>query len=354
MAGRDDFSTVPGTNIAINSISIAEGMNPGDLNQAIRQLIAYLANRPEVTIVSSATPNVLAADSESVAISGTTTITSLGTGANRLRFVRFTGALTLTHNATSLILPAGGANITTAAGDTMIVQSDGSSNARVLVYQRSVNGRHIIDVQIFTASGTWTRPAGTLSAIVEVWGGGGGGGYAKPNASQSAIGGGGGAGGYSYRHITTGIGATEIVTIGAAGVGGVASTSTNATVGGASSFGAHVIANGGGAGSSSSSSATTGASASGGAGGVVTGAAGSILAGGEPGSRGIVYSGTICLSGSGGSSSVGGGGATVGAGTTGETAIGYGAGGSGGAHVNGANANGGAGSAGLVVVKSYG
>ncbi len=53
-------------------------------------------------------------------ITGTTTITSFGTTYNGPRFVRFAAALTLTHNATTLILP-GGVNIKTAAGDACIV-----------------------------------------------------------------------------------------------------------------------------------------------------------------------------------------------------------------------------------------
>lgn len=88
----------------------------------------------EVTVASASTTDILAAASPLIAISGTVTITSLGTGINRVRYVRFTGALILTHNASSLILP-GGVNITTAAGDTMIVESDASSNVRVISYQ---------------------------------------------------------------------------------------------------------------------------------------------------------------------------------------------------------------------------
>ncbi len=89
-----------------------------------------------VTIASSATTDVLGASSPFVTVSGTGTITSLGTGANRLRIIRFSGAATLTHNATSLILP-GGANIVTANGDTMLIASDASSNARVITYQKA-------------------------------------------------------------------------------------------------------------------------------------------------------------------------------------------------------------------------
>ncbi len=87
----------------------------------------------EVAVASGATCDILGAASNIIEITGTNTITSLGTGTEKFKYVRFSGILTLTHNATSLILP-GGANITTAAGDTMIVTSDGSSNARVVSY----------------------------------------------------------------------------------------------------------------------------------------------------------------------------------------------------------------------------
>ena len=49
---------------------------------------------------------------------------------------QFNGANTLTHNATSLILP-GGANITTVAGDAAIMVSEGSGNWRCVSYQLS-------------------------------------------------------------------------------------------------------------------------------------------------------------------------------------------------------------------------
>jgi hypothetical protein len=88
-------------------------------------------------IASAATTSIGAATGNYVNITGTTTITSLGTGtAGWLRFVRFAGALTLTHNATSLILPTG-ANIVTAANDVAIFVSEGSSNWRCLGYLRA-------------------------------------------------------------------------------------------------------------------------------------------------------------------------------------------------------------------------
>jgi hypothetical protein len=87
-----------------------------------------------------------------VSITGSVTITSFGTGAHLLRFIRFAAALTLTHNATSLILPNGGSNIVTAAGDTCIATSDGSGNWRVRDYQRADGS----PINSTLAEGTWS------------------------------------------------------------------------------------------------------------------------------------------------------------------------------------------------------
>lgn len=71
-------------------------------------------------------------------VTGTTTITDIDFDtdkAGRACILMFEGALTLTHNATSLILPTG-ANITTAAGDCCLVVSEGGDNVRVVWYMR--------------------------------------------------------------------------------------------------------------------------------------------------------------------------------------------------------------------------
>jgi hypothetical protein len=87
----------------------------------------------ETTIASAGTTDLSTADGMKVLVTGTTTITSFGTGAELLRIVRFSGALTLTHNATSLILP-GGVNIVTEDGDVAILISDASGNWRLVSY----------------------------------------------------------------------------------------------------------------------------------------------------------------------------------------------------------------------------
>lgn len=90
----------------------------------------------EVSLASASTTNLGATGTNVIAITGTTTIASFGASASInecLYFLRFTGALTLTYNVTSLILPGAG-NITTAAGDTAIAKYEGSGNWRFMMY----------------------------------------------------------------------------------------------------------------------------------------------------------------------------------------------------------------------------
>lgn len=106
------------------------GFTGGTLSSALNEA-------PQVALASGATVNIGAAAANTVTVSGTTTVTafdSIATGA--IRRVRFLGALTLTHNATSLILP-GAANITTAAGDVATMESLGSGNWRCIDYAKA-------------------------------------------------------------------------------------------------------------------------------------------------------------------------------------------------------------------------
>lgn len=100
-------------------------------------------------------------------ITGTTTITIISeatTKTGRSITVQFNGALTLTHNATSLILPTG-ANITTAAGDVarFVCINSGSNHWRCVAYQRA-SGRALRGVQaVYTSSQQTITTAGTLT-----------------------------------------------------------------------------------------------------------------------------------------------------------------------------------------------
>lgn len=106
--------------------------NGTDIDYAVESAAATA----EVTVASGSTTDVLGAASEFVAVSGTATVTSFGTGTNRKRFVRATGAFKITHHATTLICP-GGQDIQCAAGDTFVIVADASSNVRIYSFQRA-------------------------------------------------------------------------------------------------------------------------------------------------------------------------------------------------------------------------
>jgi hypothetical protein len=89
-------------------------------------------------IASATTTDIGAATGNYVKVTGTTTITGLGTiQAGTERTVEFSGALTLTHDATALIL-LGGKTRQTAAGDVGRYLSEGSGNWREVSYVRAV------------------------------------------------------------------------------------------------------------------------------------------------------------------------------------------------------------------------
>jgi len=127
----------------------------------IAQLYAGTVAAPTVIVPSATTTDIGAAASENVDISGTATITGFGIVAEGInRKGRFTGVLTLTHNATSLILP-GNANITTAANDRYEARSLGGGNWIVTKYQYASGLVRSVDIQnqtvtAFTTSGTST------------------------------------------------------------------------------------------------------------------------------------------------------------------------------------------------------
>ena len=129
-------------------------------------------------------------------------------------------------------------------------------------------GGGAVDVQTFTADGTWTKPGGVSAVYVICIGAGGGGGGGVGNGGAATRSGGGGGAGGAYREEifkAADLTGTVAVTVGTGGPGGTGSATVsgnNGTDGEASSFGAYTQAGGGGRGSSGLTSA-----ASGGAGG---------------------------------------------------------------------------------------
>ena len=82
-------------------------------------------------------------NSDSIIVTGTTAITSLGSGFDGYRrLIRFTGVLRLTNNS-SIIIP-GGANVTTAANDVAEFQNIGGASVwRCIRYTRA-NGTALV------------------------------------------------------------------------------------------------------------------------------------------------------------------------------------------------------------------
>ena len=191
-------------------------------------------------------------------------------------------------------------------------------------------------VQTFTASGTWTKPAGITKVIMEVQGGGGRGG----NGDGSYNGGGAGGGGYARKFLDVSSISTSTITIGA----GATSPSTD---GGDTSWadGTNTITGNGG---------EAGAGAAGGSG---------IHGHGMPGGTGV--GGDINITGQGGSgiaeNEMGGGSSFLGFGNNhtgainvssyeGVVGLGYGAGGSG---CTASSGTGGNGTDGVIIVWEY-
>ena len=207
--------------------------------------------------------------------------------------------------------------------------------------------------EMFSSSGTWTKKPGLVAIRVRAWGAGGaGGGAAITTASQSSNGGGGGGGGYREAIIPAReLGSTEAVTVGA---GGDSAINAAGASGGASSFGAHMTANGGGGGAVGV--ASTGNSApNGGGGGGGTGKGYS--ASGGWGSSGRTDNTLYCTKAAGGVAAGGGGGGGSSNGANGDGTSGQFPGGGGSGGTNNANQGtarrGGDGANGRVIVEEY-
>jgi hypothetical protein len=130
-----DWSTTAASNGPSGTTTIGTGLD--DNLREIQAVVRAALSSVGANIASAGTTDLGAVAGLAHSITGTTTITSFGTVSPGIwKVLTFAGVLTLTHNATSLILP-GAASITTAAGDVAIVLSEGSGNWRCLSYQRA-------------------------------------------------------------------------------------------------------------------------------------------------------------------------------------------------------------------------
>jgi len=176
---------------------------------------------------------------------------------------------------TPLSVPQGGTGITSYGTAGQYLKSKGDGVAPEWGTVQSAVAGGFTNMQAFTTSGTWTKPANVNKVYVKVWGGGGGC-YAPSNNTC----GGGGGGGYSEGLIE--VTGNVTVTIGAGGTGNAPGAN-----GGTSSFaGASTIQATGG---TKATYVSNGQVANGGAGGV--GSNGSLNLTGTTGGTG--YGGTF-------------------------------------------------------------
>jgi hypothetical protein len=105
--------------------------------------------------IASATALTLGTDGNQFDVTGTTTITSIGTVSVGTEVtLQFDDALTLTHHATDLILP-GGANITTAAGDIAVFYEYAAGDWRCVSYQVAASAPGAGGGKILQVVQTW-------------------------------------------------------------------------------------------------------------------------------------------------------------------------------------------------------
>ena len=146
---------------------------------------------------------------------------------------------TILQSGTAVTAAQGGTGLTSPGTNGNVLTSNGT------IWTSTAPATTGVNVQSFTGSGTWTKPAYAAGSrvLIQAWGGGGSGGRG------SQVGGGGG-GGYNERWITlSAMGATETVTIGAGGTA-ITASNTKGNDGGNTSVGSLITAYGGGGGGS--------------------------------------------------------------------------------------------------------
>lgn len=244
------------------------------------------------------------------------------------------------------------ANVVTNAG----LYLDPANDAQLLAAIKLLTGPgRLLNVKIFTASGSYTATTGTAKIRVrQVGGGGAGGGTLSTSSVQIASGNGGNGGTYGDTGIMAVPTSNVVVTVGSAGV---AVAGGNGGNGGTTSFGAYLISPGGGGG---------GAGSAGGAGSLASDNISNLVSTGTnvsislPGDKGtgafnISVQSNGIKSGGGGASQFGIGGGGINGTVSPRTGVGYGAGGGGNAAGPGAASSiaGANGTSGIVIVEEY-
>lgn len=219
-SGASEFITDAGTaNQSAGEIEILGGTNI-NTSGASNQVTVNVDNSPSFS--GSVTAGTgLTVTTGGITSTGTTTLSSLGSGVVQ---TNGSGVVSSSNGTNGEILIGGGsapawANITSGDGSVTITNGTNMIDLSAVASGAST-------VTTFTSSDTWTKGASTKMVTVLGWSGGGGG--ASGGRGVEFGGGGGGNGSCFYFSIPASfLGATENVTVGQGGIGGVAVTSNS-------------------------------------------------------------------------------------------------------------------------------
>lgn len=288
-ATNDTLTLVAGTNITIttdaatdsitiNSTASGSGDVVGPASATDNAIARFdlttgkLIQNSGITIADGASGTLAGSNSGDVTLSGTPDyITISGQTITRGLIdlaTDVTGDLPLANlaqsSAASKLLGRGSAS---GAGDFQeITIGTGLSMSGTTL--SATGGSSNVDVKLYTADDTWTNPSPSTPkrVFVRLVGAGGGGGSGRKGATgEVRCGGGGGAAGavVEYWHLTTELGSTESVTVGAGGTGGTSQTANSnngnaGTAGGDSVFNGMTAKGGGGGGGGTNAAGTAG------------------------------------------------------------------------------------------------
>lgn len=318
-----------------DTFKITDGINPSTGNVLFQITSAGVPSFPTGPLgvasggtgINSITANAL------ILGDGTNPVNEIGPLTNGQLIIGSTGAAPVAATLTA----GAGISIANAAGSITI--------------SGSVVGAFEVYIQTITSTGNYVPTAGMEYCQIEVLGGGGaGGGCAATGVGQYSTSTGGSAGEYARGVFSAAtIGASQAVTIGAAGSGAAGAVGGN---GGNTSVGALISANGGVGGNAGSAYVVAAGQSIVGVLGGTGGAGGSIRC---RGAGAASVSGNYSLvSGSGANTQYGAGGINIAINADGNTASGYGSGGAGACNAASQPARkGGDGAKGVVIVTEY-
>lgn len=217
---------------------------PTNSTTGLTATVSGATNASPIVITTSA--NHLYATGDKVSINGV--LGNTAANGNWSIIVLSSTTFSLTGSTGNGAYTSGGTCIDNSLTPQFTIPSDGDAFAAAafnVAYQaladrtQSLAGAMSLKAVTFTASGSWTVPAGCYFALLYGCGGGGGGGFGGPAttaASTSAGGGPGGGGAAVCTQIVSLVpGTVMTVTIGAGGAGS-SSTNANASDGGDTTF----------------------------------------------------------------------------------------------------------------------